>query len=518
MGSLIRGARCAGALVCAVVVGWCVTGCLLFPNALPTARMTAGPITGETPLVVHFDATTSSDTDGIVVAHTWTFGDGTRAAGQTVEHTFRSAGVYQVVLTVRDNDRAEHSATTEIVVEKPNLPPSASFAFSPLSPEPGAEVHFDASASSDPDGIIDAYLWDFGDGTTAGGASVDHAFATAGTYDVALEVTDDRSATRTATWRILVASGSIESTAVARFTPTMVTLEAGSNVRFDASSSTSSEDPITEYWWDFGEGTTGRGDLVEHRYETLGTYRVTLLVITSSGAKAQSTGTVSVIEKQDTPSTGESFSRLYHWTYGGQSRQLAVSIPSDLYSWAVAQSRDTWPYRDYDEYVLNPLDDALMESIAASLTLDCYDQTVNNALAFVQTCIRYQSDPGMFEYPRFPAETLVDEAGDCEDSAILYASIIRTLGYGALLVSVDTNDDGTADHMVVFVPVGDSYDVPSLWEYGGRLYALAETAVEGGTLPVGTDPWGLDPGDMQQAWDVARVDTSPRMVQRAPRP
>ena len=56
---------------------------------------------------------------------------------------------------------------------------------------PGQTVHFDASASSDADGKLSLYHWDFGDGTTLEGAAVDHAFPEPGTYLVTLTVTDD---------------------------------------------------------------------------------------------------------------------------------------------------------------------------------------------------------------------------------------------------------------------------------------------------------------------------------------
>ena len=138
-----------------------------------------------------------------------------------------------------------------------------------------------------------------------------------------------------------------------------------------------------------------------------------------------------------------------------------------------------------------------MEQLASDLALSEYHATAENALAFVQSAIAYQADTTPFEYPRYPAETLVDGDGDCEDTAILYASLIRTLGRGALLVSVDTDGDGNADHMVVFVPVDLEYcnSFPcgsrSFWQVDGELYAFAETAMSGGTLPLGVDPWDL---------------------------
>ena len=66
-------------------------------------------------------------------------------------------------------------------------------------------INFDGSGSSDPDGSIISYNWNFGDGGTASGVKVNHRFASAGTYTVTLTVTDDQGAlgqdTATATIR-----------------------------------------------------------------------------------------------------------------------------------------------------------------------------------------------------------------------------------------------------------------------------------------------------------------------------
>ena len=52
-------------------------------------------------------------------------------------------------------------------------------------------ITFDGSGSSDPDGPIGSYTWDFGDGATGSGAKVDHSFAKPGNYSVKLTVTDN---------------------------------------------------------------------------------------------------------------------------------------------------------------------------------------------------------------------------------------------------------------------------------------------------------------------------------------
>jgi penicillin-binding protein 1A len=70
--------------------------------------------------------------------------------------------------------------------------PIASFKFTPAAPKPSDVITFDASKSSDPDGTIVKYAWEFGDGTPlVQGMQVTHVFTSAGEYTVTLWVTDD---------------------------------------------------------------------------------------------------------------------------------------------------------------------------------------------------------------------------------------------------------------------------------------------------------------------------------------
>lgn len=85
-----------------------------------------------------------------------------------------------------------------------NQPPTASFTANPTSGESPLTVNFDATASSDPDGTIDSYAWNFGDGNTGSGQTTSHEYTSAGTYTVTLTVTDNHSATGTATDTITV--------------------------------------------------------------------------------------------------------------------------------------------------------------------------------------------------------------------------------------------------------------------------------------------------------------------------
>ncbi|HEX2088264.1 MAG TPA: S8 family serine peptidase [Solirubrobacteraceae bacterium] len=87
--------------------------------------------------------------------------------------------------------------------EAPNQAPTASIGAAD-SVRNFETTTFDGAQSSDPDGTIASYAWDFGDGTTATGATAQHAYDWPGTYQVRLTVTDDDGASATATRSIAV--------------------------------------------------------------------------------------------------------------------------------------------------------------------------------------------------------------------------------------------------------------------------------------------------------------------------
>lgn len=99
----------------------------------------------------------------------------------------------------------------ELCLESINQAPRAAFSYSPAQPRVGQEVRFDASSSSDPDGRIVGYAWNFGDGSrvpSSGWLSnpiATHAYSRPGVYTVTLTVQDNRGATATTTKSVTVA-------------------------------------------------------------------------------------------------------------------------------------------------------------------------------------------------------------------------------------------------------------------------------------------------------------------------
>jgi len=87
-----------------------------------------------------------------------------------------------------------------------NGKPRADFTVTGLPAGAGQQISFDASNSTDPDGSIVSYAWDFGDGETGAGQTVNHTFASDATYNVKLTVTDNDSKTGSITKQIEIAT------------------------------------------------------------------------------------------------------------------------------------------------------------------------------------------------------------------------------------------------------------------------------------------------------------------------
>ncbi len=256
-------------------------------NQPPTASFTSNCVD----LDCMFDGSASSDPDGTIQSHLWDFGDGTVQGGATPAHTYAAAGTYNVTLTATDNDGATDTDAQQVTVMVANQPPVASFAPTCVD----LDCTFDSSASNDPDGTIQSYAWDFGDGNTGTGSSPAHSFAAGGTYDVTLTVTDDASATGTDTQQVMVMPGN--QTPTATFTQGCLDLDC----TFDGSASSDPDGTIAGYAWDYGDGNTGTGATPTHTYVAGGTFQVTLTVTDDDGAMGSDMQQVTVVAPNQAP-------------------------------------------------------------------------------------------------------------------------------------------------------------------------------------------------------------------------
>lgn len=236
----------------------------------PLASLVANPTNGNAPHTVQFDATDSS---GQIDSYVWDFGDGSTGTGEVVTHTYAKPGTYQAVLTVV-GPGGQATGTTEITVTQAPNAPTASIRADPVSGNIPLTVNFAASETT---GQIDTYQWDFGDGTTAAGASVSHTFGQEGTYSVRLIITGP-GGTGEATTSISATQPILPPEAA--FTADPTSGEAPLDVEF---TNGTSGDGLT-FTWDFGDGSPQVNDRDPlHTFQNAGNFTVRLTAQGSGG-------------------------------------------------------------------------------------------------------------------------------------------------------------------------------------------------------------------------------------------
>ncbi len=167
-------------------------------NQAPTANAN-GPYAAEINQAIDFSSRGSSDPDGTIAAYAWDFGDGSQSTEESPSHAYARAGSYNVTLTVTDDKGATNSASTTATVTDGgtgNVPPTAD-ANGPYTVALGSAINFSSAGSSDSDGTIAGYAWNFGDGQNSTQANPSHTYRNAGRYNVSLTVTDDEGASHT---------------------------------------------------------------------------------------------------------------------------------------------------------------------------------------------------------------------------------------------------------------------------------------------------------------------------------
>ena len=271
------------------------------PNVPPTAVARVVSTAGTIPYTVNLSGSTSTDSDGTISSYDWDLGNGTTATGVTTQVTYTEAGTYNVVLTVTDDDGDIGTQTLQIEVsEDPNTAPNAAFTQSANGGTAPLSVDFDASSSEDIDGTIASYAWNFGNGQSGTGATPQATYTVPGTYQVTLNVTDNRGAVGTATSQVVVTRPPNQPpTAQLAATPTTGT--APLLVQLSSAGSSDPEGAIASYSWNYGNGQTGTGPNPSVIYNTPGTYVVTLTVTDGDGATNARSTTVTVTAPNQAP-------------------------------------------------------------------------------------------------------------------------------------------------------------------------------------------------------------------------
>ncbi|WP_053946692.1 transglutaminase-like domain-containing protein [Halolamina sediminis] len=173
----------------------------------------------------------------------------------------------------------------------------------------------------------------------------------------------------------------------------------------------------------------------------------------------------------------KTYSREFKQSAHGTQTTFTLDVPSNLYKYYKERLRTP----EYGAYVADRYDRAYIQSITDAL--EDYGerndlsarQIVDHAVAIVQGMKYTQDKPatGYNEYPKYPVETLVDRGGDCEDTCILMAAMLRQLGYGVVLLLMPE-----ANHMAVGVAGEESIE-GTYYEKDETRYYYLETTGEG---------------------------------------
>lgn len=168
----------------------------------------------------------------------------------------------------------------------------ANFVFSADTVNVGEEVRLSDDSTGDPT----SWNWDFGDGTSATGPDVSKIWAREGVFTVTLFAANADGEISQQTHEFTVIAENVLRVPSAGFTLSGDTVEVGETVTF---SDTSTGDPQALFW-DFGDGTTGSGSQVSHRYSQPGVYTVTLTASNDAGPNSVTTE-VTVVSGVDPP-------------------------------------------------------------------------------------------------------------------------------------------------------------------------------------------------------------------------
>ena len=252
---------------------------LVWVNDPPIAD--AGPEQWVTASKVQFDGRGSRDPDGRIQDWSWDFGDGAQGQGPTPTHVYAAPGTYQVTLTVTDDSGTSSASARDGTRVRVNARPVADAGPDRLV-APGETIVLDGADSFDPDGAVVGYRWDLGDGTSATGQRVTHAYANPGRYNLGLQVWDDSGHPN--------AFGAADAVIRVNASPVAVAgpdrrVAPGETVELDAGASHDPDGHALTYRWFLSDRAEPLvGERVSARFDTPGVVTATLEVTDDSGA------------------------------------------------------------------------------------------------------------------------------------------------------------------------------------------------------------------------------------------
>ncbi len=180
-------------------------------NSPPVAIALSSENTAITGEEIQFDSSMSYDKDGSITNYLWDFGDGTKSTEKTIFHSYSNEGVYNVVLTVTDDDNANDTDSLSIIILIANYPPTKPIITGPKTGEINKTYEFTAlSYDLDNDTIQYIFNWDDGDevntsfyknGTLI---NINHSWNNYGEYTILIKAYDGKVFSKTCYYTIII--------------------------------------------------------------------------------------------------------------------------------------------------------------------------------------------------------------------------------------------------------------------------------------------------------------------------
>ncbi|MBS1918690.1 MAG: PKD domain-containing protein [Bacteroidetes bacterium] len=279
---------------------------------------------------------------GTLVKWYWNFGDGTPQVIATSNgaqtHVYTSTGSYNVTLKVETTSGCQSMPFVFPVTIYPN--PVANFSFPNICLPAGASQFTDLSTISDGSQSLFSYSWSFGDGGNSVVKNPLHNYSGTGPYNATLTVTSNNGCTDDTTRPV----NTIFAEPVAAFNaPAEVCFGTPANFN---DQSTASGSTISQWNWDFGDGTTSNAQNPVKNYSSAGTYTVKLSVISAIGCSTVNNIAIKNIIINPLPTANFNFS-----TPSCENTEITISDASvanagNLNQW-------NWTYGDGSNAVLS---------------------------------------------------------------------------------------------------------------------------------------------------------------------
>ncbi len=241
----------------------------------PVARFTADKIAGVAPFTVNF----IDQSTGSIDTWSWNFGDGGISSIRNPSNTYDKVGLYTVSLTVSGSDGSSTETKTRFInVSDQNAAIAADFTADKVNGPTPLEVNFKDQSS----GIINEWLWNFGDSNTSVLTNPSHIYTLTGIFAVSLTVTGT-NASDTEVKNNFITTQSIEPAPTANFTSNVTSGPVPLTVNFIDSST-----GVIETWfWDFGDGGVNVVSSPSYTYKNTGVFTVTLTVKGPGGSDVE---------------------------------------------------------------------------------------------------------------------------------------------------------------------------------------------------------------------------------------